>query len=74
MLYYLMDKLKVTVEQYDKEHHGHYDDCDWVVICDNNIRAINFGDEVAEHLCLLQSCNKHGYDEGEKWVYYCCHN
>ena len=74
MVYYLMDKLKVTVEQYDKEHHGPYDDCDWVVICDNNPCTNGFGEEVAEYLCMMNLSNVHGYDEGEKWVYFCCHN
>ena len=73
MVYYLMDKLKVTVEQYDKEHHGPYDDCDYVVICDNHPCTKGFGEEVAEYLCMMNLSNVYGYEEGDKWVYYCCH-
>ena len=42
VLYYLMDNLKVTVEQY-RDIHRPYDDCDWVVVYDNDPCTIKFG-------------------------------
>jgi len=62
----------ITVEPYDKEYHGHWDDCDWVV---SYYKTAELGIQIeAENIAAnLAISEVHKHENSFNVQLFCCH-
>ena len=62
--------VNVVVEEFDRERHGQWDDCDFVVVCQRNDASVRLGEDVAMRLSLsgFDSALRNG-----RVLFFCCH-